>query len=228
MACFLHVISHLFLPSCFKLYWLQDVLVPVLQAFPIIFIVKHGFTIAQSGLIFIGIGIGSCIGTIINHYTSRHYPELMREWKGFPPPENRLFGAMIGSFMLVIGIFWLGWTGEYVGIPWYVPALSTIFTGAGINLIFMSFLVRMVHCFIYLNCWLYLLSRVTSLTHICMFQIYCAYFSHFMSFIVHIAPPHSQWTLWFGRLLLRLFPSLRFSYSRMWVAGVSFWYSTQC
>ena len=49
---------------------------------------------------------------------------------------------MIGSPVLVIGIFWLGWTGQYANIPWYVPALSTIFLGAGISLIFMSFVVR--------------------------------------------------------------------------------------
>lgn len=48
---------------------------------------------------------------------------------------------MIGSPCLVIGIFWLGWTGEYSGIPWYVPGLSTIVVGCGISLIFMSFMV---------------------------------------------------------------------------------------
>ena len=82
------------------------------------------------------------MGTVINHYASSHYPELIKKWKGFPPPENRLLGSMIGSPILVIGIFWLGWTGQYASIPWYVPALSTIFVGAGMSLIFMSFLVR--------------------------------------------------------------------------------------
>ena len=51
---------------------------------------------------------------------------------------------MIGSPTLVIGIFLLGWTGQYPSIPWYVPAISTIFIGAGIGLIFMSFLVRII------------------------------------------------------------------------------------
>ena len=115
---------------------------PVFEAFPIIFIEKRGFTIAQDGLIFIGVGTGSTIGAIISYLTSRNYPELIKKWKGFPPPENRLFGAMIGSPVLVIGIFWLGWTGQYANIPWYVPALSTVFLGIGISLIFMSFLVR--------------------------------------------------------------------------------------
>ena len=138
MVCCTHVSTRLFFfrlePNCYT--------IPVFEAFPIIFIIKRGFTISQTGLIFIGIGIGTSIGATIIYYTSVHYPALIKKWKGFPPPEHRLFGAMIGSPILVIGIFWLGWTGQYVNIPWYVPALSTIFIGAGINLIFMSFLVR--------------------------------------------------------------------------------------
>ena len=116
----------------------------VFEAFPIVFIERRGFTIAQNGLIFIGVGIGTTLGAAINIWTTLQYPELIKKWKGFPPPENRLFGAMIGSIVLVIGIFWFGWTGEYSSISWYVPALSTIFIGTGISLIFMSFLVRLL------------------------------------------------------------------------------------
>lgn len=111
------------------------------EAIPVIFMERRGFNEGQDGLIFIGVGIGTTIGALINLYFSRHYKELSRKWKGFPPPEERLTGAMIGSPALVIAIFWLGWTGQYVSIPWYVPALSTIPLGAGISLIFMSFLV---------------------------------------------------------------------------------------
>jgi hypothetical protein len=113
----------------------------VLQAFPIIFMIKRGFTVSQNGLIFIGVGVGTSIGSVINYLATRHYPALIKKWRGFPPPEDRLYGAMIGSPILVIGIFWLGWTGQYPSIPWYVPAMSTIPVGTGISLIFMSFLV---------------------------------------------------------------------------------------
>lgn len=117
--------------------------VSVFQAFPIVFISRRGFTIAQDGLIFIGVGIGTSIGSCINLYTIAHYPQLIVKWKGFPPPEQRLYGAMLGSPLLVVGIFWLGWTGEYSSVPWYVPGLSTIAIGTGISLIFMSFLVSL-------------------------------------------------------------------------------------
>ena len=101
---------------------------------------KRGFTIAQNGLVFIGTGIGTTLGVIINYFTSVHYPKLIKKWKGFPPPENTLIGAMIGSPTLVIGIFWLGWTGQYANIPWYVPALGTIVLGGGMALIFVLLL----------------------------------------------------------------------------------------
>ncbi|EAU86587.2 multidrug transporter [Coprinopsis cinerea okayama7 len=118
------------------------------SAFPVIFIGTRGFTIAQTGLVFIGVGIGTSIGAIVNVITSLHYPELIKKWKGFPPPENRLFSAMIGSPTLVIGAFWLGWTGQYSSIPWYVPAISTVVVGAGISMIFMSFLTYLVDTYL--------------------------------------------------------------------------------
>jgi len=77
--------------------------------------------------------------------------ELAEKWEGFPPPEKRLAGAIIGGPLLMIGCFWLGWTGEYSHIPWYVPMLSTIFIGCGVNLVFSSFLVSGLLSFS--NCW---------------------------------------------------------------------------
>ncbi|PFH45654.1 hypothetical protein AMATHDRAFT_71263 [Amanita thiersii Skay4041] len=118
------------------------------QAFPIIFITRRNFTISQDGLIFIGVGIGAVLGAITNSAFSRHYPELIKRWRGFPPPEQRLYGAMLGGPLLVVSIFWLGWTGEYASVPWYVPGLSTIFLGMAIALIFMSFLTYTVDTYL--------------------------------------------------------------------------------
>ncbi|KAG7441532.1 MFS general substrate transporter [Guyanagaster necrorhizus] len=124
------------------------VLYALFEAIPVIFVETRGFTIWQNGLIFIGVGIGASLGSLINHLCSRHYPELVPRWKGFPPPEERLYGAMVAGPCLVIGAFWLGWTGQYASIPWYVPAISTILIGAGINLIFMSFLSYLVDTYL--------------------------------------------------------------------------------
>ncbi|KAF8980584.1 MFS polyamine transporter [Cyathus striatus] len=96
------------------------------QAFPIIFVLKRHLTISEDGLMFISVGIGTTAGSLI----------------------NRLFGAMLGSPLLVVGCFWLGWTGEYASIPWYVPALAGIVIGCSISLIFMSFLSYIVDTYL--------------------------------------------------------------------------------
>jgi len=124
------------------------ILYALFQALPAVFIKKRGFTIAQDGLVFIGIGIGTTLGSWLNYRLSTHYPELIRKWKGFPPPEQRLFGAMIGGPGLVVGAFWLGWTGEYSSVPWYVPALSTVVLGLSISMIFMSFLSYLIDTYL--------------------------------------------------------------------------------
>ena len=93
------------------------------------------------GLIFIAVSIGTTLGAFINIVLSAHYPRLIREWRGFPPPEQRLLGAMVGGPLMVVGAFWLGWTGEYADVHWAAPAGSLILIGASISLVFMSFLV---------------------------------------------------------------------------------------
>jgi len=124
----------------------------VFEAFPVIFAVRRSLSISQVGLTFIGVGIGTMIGTAVNLALQLRYPRLVRYWRGYPPPEERLYGAMIAGPCLVIGIFWLGWAGEYKSVPWYVPEFGTIFLGASVCLVFISFLVRSVdHAQLYLE-----------------------------------------------------------------------------
>ncbi|KAF9446057.1 MFS general substrate transporter [Macrolepiota fuliginosa MF-IS2] len=118
------------------------------QAFPIIFTVRHGFTISQTGLVFVGVGIGTTLGSFVNYLTTLKYNKLIPKWRGFPPAEERLLGAMIGAPALVVGTFWMGWTGNYSYVPWYVSALSTIVVGFGISLIFMGFLSYLVDTYL--------------------------------------------------------------------------------
>ncbi|XP_006463626.1 hypothetical protein AGABI2DRAFT_225490, partial [Agaricus bisporus var. bisporus H97] len=118
------------------------------QAFPIIFTQIHHFNIAETGLIFIGTGIGTTIGSLINYLLTLGYPKLIVKWRGFPPPEKRLLSGMIGAPALVIGALWMGWAGNYESVPWYVAGLGTIVLGMGISLIFMSFLSYLVDTYL--------------------------------------------------------------------------------
>jgi MFS transporter, DHA1 family, multidrug resistance protein len=128
----------------------------------------HGLTTSQTGLLFLGVGIGTSIGSIADClFQTNRYKVLIKEWRGFPPPEERLYTAAVGGPLLVIGTFWLGWTGAYSSVPWYVPALSTIPLGAAINMIFVSFLVCVTPCDPLAHADLKFDSRTTSWIHIC-------------------------------------------------------------
>ncbi|TFY57696.1 hypothetical protein EVJ58_g6869 [Rhodofomes roseus] len=124
------------------------VLYALFEALPVIFVHTRNFTVGECGLIFIGVGIGTTIGAASFIPLTAHYPRLMKEWRGFPPPEQRLFGAMIGGTSLVLGCFWLGWTGNYPSVPWYVPALGTIPIGASVSMVFISFLTYLVDTYL--------------------------------------------------------------------------------
>ncbi|TFK65925.1 MFS general substrate transporter [Pluteus cervinus] len=118
------------------------------EAFPIVFGQRRGFTISQVGLTYIAVGIGTSLGAVVNIWFMRDYHNLVKTWKGFPPPENRLPPAMVCAPVLVIGIFWLGWTGEYSSIPWIVPVLSAVLIGFGVSGVFMAFLSYLVDTYL--------------------------------------------------------------------------------
>ncbi|KIK53036.1 hypothetical protein GYMLUDRAFT_179447 [Collybiopsis luxurians FD-317 M1] len=122
----------------------------LLEALPVIFIEKRHFTATQMGLIFMGIAIGSTITMFMNLYFAHQVNKIIPKWKGFPPPEERLYAAMIGSVLLVVSTFWLGWTGNYPSVPWYVPGISTIFVGMAISLIFITFIIYIVDAYLML------------------------------------------------------------------------------
>lgn len=123
------------------------ILYGLFEAVPVIFEMKRGFNLGESGLIFIAVGLGTTIGGIINVVVQLRYRQLTPFWRGMPPPEERLIGSMIAGPILVLGAFWLGWTGEYVAVPWYVPALALVPIGMSFTLVFISLLSYIVDCY---------------------------------------------------------------------------------
>lgn len=72
----------------------------------------------------------------------------MSRWKGFPPPEERLYGAMAAGPCLVIGALWFGWAGNYEHVHWIVPMLGMIWIGMSVSLIFVSLLAYLVDTYL--------------------------------------------------------------------------------
>ncbi|KAM0792068.1 hypothetical protein ACM66B_004773 [Microbotryomycetes sp. NB124-2] len=118
------------------------------SVFPIVWEQLRGFSAGLGGLIFIGVGIGTTIGAILNVIMQRHYRHIVPKWHGHPPPEERLYGAMTAGPILVVGLFWLGWTGNYPSIHWAVPAGATIVIGMSFTLVFISLLSYLIEVYL--------------------------------------------------------------------------------
>lgn len=107
----------------------------------------YHFSEGESGLVFLGIGAGISIASIIfviidlKWYQPRARKEITLNGKDprslLLPPEKRVFSAAVGSFMLPIGLFWFAWTAK-ASVHWIVPTLATIFFGAGNLLVFFT------------------------------------------------------------------------------------------
>nr|ALK02044.1 fructose facilitator [Wickerhamiella domercqiae] len=85
-----------------------------------------------AGLPYIGLGIGCTLGFASNFLQIRKYNQVRAELNGRPvPPEARLYGAMIGSVFLPIGLFIYSFT-QYAFVHWIGPCIALTCIGIGI------------------------------------------------------------------------------------------------
>ncbi|CEJ95272.1 hypothetical protein VHEMI10761 [[Torrubiella] hemipterigena] len=96
-------------------------------AFPYVFGGQYGFTTSQQGLTFISIALGCIIGFFAVVYIDRlAYPRLETKYgRDAVPPEYRLYGAMAGSVLNPISLFWFGWT-AHRGVHWSIPVIAAV------------------------------------------------------------------------------------------------------
>ncbi|KAF9874341.1 hypothetical protein CkaCkLH20_08324 [Colletotrichum karsti] len=93
---------------------------------PMVFTDKYGFSAGSSGLTFIGIGIGSILGTLL--------------------PEFRLPLMAYSVPMIPGGLLLYGWTAEK-GVFWLVPMIGTAIVGVGIMFVFTPLASYLVDAF---------------------------------------------------------------------------------
>lgn len=107
------------------------------EAYPISFQEKRGFTQGIGALPFIGILIGVLLGasTIVYVTKTRFARKLAKHGKVIP--EERLPPMILGSVILPIGLFWFAWTSS-PSITWVPQAISGVFIGWGILMIFLQ------------------------------------------------------------------------------------------
>ena len=108
-----------------------SVLFGFFAAFPIVFEGVYHFNTGFSGITFLGIGFGCCVGFVTTFIVDRIW--YRKEYKkshgegrgGVVAPEHRLYTAMIGSFGLPIGLFWFAWTAR-ADVHWISPILASV------------------------------------------------------------------------------------------------------
>ncbi|KAK2744419.1 hypothetical protein FQN57_004316 [Myotisia sp. PD_48] len=106
-------------------------------AYPIVFREIRGWSVAMSGLAFIGIGIGGllvvAVEPLLRRMINSHKPDPET---GKPPPEAMVSVVCIAALFAPIGELWFAWTCSPASIHWSIPIISGIVFGAGNNGVF--------------------------------------------------------------------------------------------
>lgn len=100
----------------------------------------YHFNQKEIGLTFLGILVGFIFAVLtFAILDATVYRKAAAKANGQPAPEHRLYAAMIGSFMLPIGLFWFTWS-PMKDVHWIVPVLAGVPFGWGCLSIFVSLL----------------------------------------------------------------------------------------
>lgn len=110
------------------------------EAFPIVF-GAHGLNNLQTGLTFLGFLLGCIIGGLFYIFVEnpRYVKQMKANPQGAPPPEERLMVCMYGAPILVVSLFWFGWT-SYPWISIWSPIAATCFYGIAMFFVYVRVL----------------------------------------------------------------------------------------
>ncbi len=132
-----------------------SVLFAFFAAFPLVFqspypeIQVYHFNRGESGLVFLGIGLGCVLSTIcfivIDRLTYQKKAAIRRAAGDMTllPPEQRLQSAMVGAFLLPVGLFWFACSARS-DVHWISPVLATIPFGMGNLMVFCSVVLYLI------------------------------------------------------------------------------------
>ena len=106
-------------------------------AFPYSFTIVRGWEIGISSLPFLALLIGYLLGFAISILESRiRYQRLLQKSSGDVAPEERLPPMIVGSVIVIIGLFWFAWTSS-PSISWVPQVVAGVPIGCGIFMVFM-------------------------------------------------------------------------------------------
>lgn len=80
------------------------------SAYPLVFQAARGWSAGKGGLPFLAIAIGMILSLVVIIATDGRFKKIRQASpNGIAPPEARLFGSMIGSVAVPVGMFWFAW-----------------------------------------------------------------------------------------------------------------------
>lgn len=117
-------------------------------AYPIVFTEIRGWTIAMSGLAFVGIGVGSMSIIVLEPLIRRMIKSHKADPEtGDPPPEAMMSIVCIAACLTPIGELWFAWTCVPKSIHWAAPIAAGIPFGAGNTAVFIYASNYLVHSY---------------------------------------------------------------------------------
>ncbi|KAJ6439305.1 Alpha-galactosidase 2 [Purpureocillium lavendulum] len=97
----------------------------------------YGMNAGEIGLIFLSISVGVSISIVLYVSYLKFVFEPNIRTKGLGEPERRLIPGLPASFLVPIGLFLFGWTGNSSPeIPWIVPTIGVTIVVIGIFTVF--------------------------------------------------------------------------------------------
>ena len=111
----------------------------------------YGFDDKDVGLTFIGLVVGF-VCAVVNFvgFDATLSAKAVAKADGKPAPEHRLYTAMVGCFMLSIGLFWFAWS-PWKDVHWIVPVLAGVPFGWGCLSVFLSVTTYLVDVYLAAN-----------------------------------------------------------------------------
>lgn len=85
------------------------ILYGLFAAFPIVFQRHRHFTSGESGLAFLGIGVGIFIALLLAPLENKRYMRAVQKGGGDVPPEQRLVGGCVAAVLLPTSLIWFAW-----------------------------------------------------------------------------------------------------------------------
>ncbi|ESZ92119.1 hypothetical protein SBOR_7498 [Sclerotinia borealis F-4128] len=118
-----------------------------IATFPTTFSRQYHFSMATTGLAYLGLGCGIAIGLFISGKVSDPIFKMLTEKNGgVAEPEYRLPTLMLTSPLIAVAFFIYGWTAQ-LRVHWIVPIIGTSFFGIGMIPAFLSINMYLVDSF---------------------------------------------------------------------------------